>query len=72
MDVGAQNGARVLQPVAQWLHWQEGRTRAKGSELEPVIEPVLKSVKWQGGSALDFLRLVRDESGLLTGWDHEI
>ncbi len=71
MDVGAQNGTRVLQPVALWLHGQEGRTRAKGSELEPVIEPVLKSVKWQGGSAQDFLRLIRDESGLLTGWDHE-
>lgn len=71
VDIGAQNGIRVLQPVALWMHGQEERTRAKDSELEPIIEPVLKSVKWLGGSAKDFLRIIRDESGLLTGWSHE-
>ena len=71
VDIGAQNGIRVLAPVALWLHGQEGRTRAKDSELEPVIDPVLKLVKWSGGSAKDFLRIIRDESGLLTGWSHE-
>jgi hypothetical protein len=32
----------------------------------------LKAVGWQGGSAADFLRTIRDDSGLLTGWgpDH--
>lgn len=71
VDIGAQNGRRVLQPVALWMHGQEGRTRAKDSELELVIEPVLKLVKLSGGSAKDFLRIIRDESGLLTGWSHE-
>ncbi|MBF8276380.1 MAG: hypothetical protein HW390_1453 [Candidatus Brocadiaceae bacterium] len=52
VDVGAQNGTRVLQPVALWLHGQEGRTRAKGSELEPVIESVLKSVRWSNNLCL--------------------
>lgn len=71
VDIGAQNGIRVLQPVALWIHGQEGRTRANDSELIPIIEPVLKSVQWSVGSAKDFLRIIRNESGLLTGWDHE-
>ncbi len=71
IGISAQDGRRVLQPVALWMHGQEGRTRAKDSELIPIIEPVLKSVKWSGGSAKDFLRIIRDESGLLTGWDTE-
>ena len=61
----------MLQPVALWLHSQEGRTRAKDSELTPIIEPVLKTVQWSGGSAIDFLKKIRDESGLLTGWNPE-
>lgn len=71
VGVTAWDGMRALQPVALWLHGQEGRTRAKDSELIPQIEPVLKSVKWSGGSAEDFLKTVRDESGLLTGWNPE-
>lgn len=71
VDIGAQNGIRALQPVALWMHGQEERIRARDLELIPIIEPVLKSVKWSGGSAKDFLRIIRDESGLLTGWDHE-
>ena len=62
---------RVLQPVALWLHGKEGRTRAEYSELIPIIEPVLKSVQWSGGTAREFLNTVRDESGLLTGWNPE-
>ena len=31
----------------------------------------MKAVNWAGGSAEEFLRTVRDESGLLTGWDQE-
>ena len=34
-----------------------------------IIEPVLTAVNWSGGSVEDFLRTIRDESGLLTGWD---
>ncbi|MCK5218970.1 SUMF1/EgtB/PvdO family nonheme iron enzyme [bacterium] len=69
--VTAQDGRRALQPAALWLHGEEGRTRAKVAELAPHIDPVLKTVNWPGGTAEDFLRTVRDDSGLLTGWDQE-
>ena len=69
--VMAQTGRRVLQPAAYWLHQEEKRTRASATELSAVIEPALKAVNWSDGSAADFLRAVRDESGLLTGWSHE-
>lgn len=71
VSVSAQNGRRALQPAAYWLHSEEGRTRANAKELAPHIEPVLKSIKWENGSAEDFLRAIRDESGLLTGWDQD-
>ncbi|MCP4688159.1 MAG: NACHT domain-containing protein, partial [Desulfobacterales bacterium] len=69
--VTARAGRRVLQPAALWLHEKEGRTKAGANELSPVIEPALKSVGWTHGSAKEFLKIVRDESGLLTGWDQE-
>lgn len=68
VDVRADEGRRVLQPVADWLHSKEQRTRASAAELAPVIEPALSAVRWKGGGASEFLRTVRDESGLLTGW----
>ncbi|MDR4504091.1 MAG: SUMF1/EgtB/PvdO family nonheme iron enzyme [Candidatus Scalindua sp.] len=71
VGVTARDGMRVLQPVALWLHGKEGRTRAEYSELIPIIEPVLRSVQWSGGTAREFLNTVRDESGLLTGWNPE-
>ena len=67
----AQTGRRVLQPAALWLHGEEGRTRAPARDLGPVIEPGLKAVKWQHGTPEEFLKAVRDDSGLLTGWDQE-
>ena len=69
--IRADDGRRVLQPAALWLHGKEHRTRATAAELGPVIEPVLRQVRWPGGSANDFLDRIRDESGLLTGWDQE-
>jgi len=68
---GAHARRRALQPAALWLHSVEGRTRAKASELAPHIEPILKKINCKGSSAEDFLRTIRDESGLLTGWDQE-
>ncbi|MFZ4703706.1 MAG: NACHT domain-containing protein, partial [Candidatus Methylumidiphilus sp.] len=68
ISVSAEIGRRTLQPIALWLHGQEQRTRATAAELDPVIAPVLQSLRWQGGDAVGFLRAVRDESGLLTGW----
>jgi hypothetical protein len=71
VGLSAQNGRRVLQPAALWLHSEEGRTLAKAEQLGPHIEPALKAVSWTGGSAEEFLRTIRDQSGLLTGWDQE-
>lgn len=72
VSVSAETGRRVLQPVALYLHQEAGRTRASAQELAPVMEPILKTKQWPGGDAFAFLRTVRDESGLLTGWgpDH--
>ena len=66
--VSAEVGRRILQPAALWLHEEDGRTRATADELAPVLEPALAAVKWRSADAAVFLRTVRDESGLLTGW----
>jgi formylglycine-generating enzyme required for sulfatase activity len=71
VDVTAEAGRRALQPVALWLHTQEGRVRASAEELAPVLEPALGTVQYKGGGATDFLRTVRDASGLLTGWGQD-
>ncbi|MGA1876032.1 MAG: DUF4062 domain-containing protein, partial [bacterium] len=61
-QVSSQTGRRALQPAALWLHRQNER-KATAGDLAPHLEPVLKVVDWQGGSAEDFLRTIRDESG---------
>ncbi len=71
VTVTAEDGRRALQPAALWLHAEEGRTRATADELDPVLGPALEAVHWKGGSAREFLKTVRDESGLLTGWGHD-
>ncbi len=71
VGVTARDGCRALQPAAYWLHSEEGRTQATAEELKPHIEPVLKAVDWKHGTTEDFLRTIRDDSGLLTGWDQE-
>ena len=65
--IGADIGRRVLQPVALWMHQKENRIRASADELAPVLEEALEKVRWSHGSARDFLRMVRDDTGLLTG-----
>ncbi len=67
----AKEARRVLQPAALWLHQEENRTRAHAEQLEPVVAPSLAAVGYTGGGAREFLRTVRDESGLLTGWDQQ-
>ncbi|MCP4118424.1 MAG: SUMF1/EgtB/PvdO family nonheme iron enzyme [Desulfobacteraceae bacterium] len=71
VEISAQDGSRALQPAALWLHQEDGRVFARAEELESHLEPALKAVKWAKGSASDFLRIIRDDSGLLTGWDQE-
>ena len=66
--IGSDLGRRVLQPVALWMHQEEKRIRACADELAPVLEKPLEKVRWSHGSAMDFLRMVRDDTGLLTGW----
>ena len=68
VNVTAEQGRRVLQPAALWLHEEQGRTRASAAELAPALGPALQAVRWGGGDAAAFLRTVRDESGLLTGY----
>jgi len=70
VTVTAEAGRRILQPAALWLHGVDQRVRASTQELAPVLEQALKAVHWTGGNAETFLRTVRDESGLLTGWSH--
>lgn len=70
VSVSAQVGRVLLGPVALWLHGQEGRTRASLRELTPVLEAAISREKWPGDAAA-FLRAVRDESGLLTGWGQD-
>jgi len=71
VGVTARDGCRALQPAAYWLHSKKGRTQATAEELKPYIEPALKAVNWKDGTTGDFLRTIRDDSGLLTGWDQE-
>ena len=54
VNVTADEGRRVLQPAALFMHDKENRTRVSAAELESVIEPALKVIKWQGGSAARF------------------
>ncbi|MCP4689223.1 MAG: NACHT domain-containing protein, partial [Desulfobacterales bacterium] len=71
LGVNALQGRMALQPAALWLHGKKGRIRATAEELAPHIEPALKKLQWKGGDARDFLNVIQNESGLLTGWDHE-
>ena len=67
IKVTADRARAVLEPAAYWLHSQVGRTQASAAELAPRIQPALGAIQWAGAAA-DFLRTIRDDSGLLTGW----
>jgi formylglycine-generating enzyme required for sulfatase activity len=71
VGVTAQQGRRALQPAALWMHLEQGRTRATADELSSLIEPALKVAGWTGGDAGAFLHTIKNDSGLLTGWDAE-
>jgi formylglycine-generating enzyme required for sulfatase activity len=68
VSLTADEAKRAMQPVAAWMHEEDGRTRASAAELEPVLAPGLKAVRWEGGGAKELLEAVRDDAGLLTGW----
>ncbi len=71
LGVNALQGRLALQPAALWLHGEEGRTRATADELAPHIEPALQEIQWTGGDARNFLKIIQNESGLLTGWGQQ-
>lgn len=71
ISIQADVARRVLQPVALWMHGQSGRTQADAAEITPVIEPELERARAPVADATRFLELIRDESGLLTGWSGE-
>ncbi|MEM9457946.1 MAG: SUMF1/EgtB/PvdO family nonheme iron enzyme [Myxococcota bacterium] len=68
VSVPAKEARKILQPVALWLHEQNGRTRATAEELREPIETVLTAQGTSEKTAHELLRSIRNESGLLTGW----
>ena len=58
----------VLQPLAYWLHGEEGRTQATAEQMVPIINQALGGLRASLPSGERFLQSIRDESGLLTGW----
>lgn len=67
----ARTARQILQPIALWLHGEEGRTQASEDELCGVLEPAMREAGWRDLTPRAFLATVRDESGLLTGWSAE-
>ncbi|MCH9682709.1 MAG: SUMF1/EgtB/PvdO family nonheme iron enzyme [Deltaproteobacteria bacterium] len=59
---------QVMQPVAGWMHAKDKRTRATAAELKPAVERGLSTVSRVTMGAEKFLKSIRDDSGLLTGW----
>lgn len=57
----------VLQHVAGWMH-EEKRERASKAELREPVARALASLRGVTLDAEGFLKEIRDESGLLTGW----
>jgi formylglycine-generating enzyme required for sulfatase activity len=71
VSMPAEKSRQVLQPVAYWMHGEEGRTQASTTDLAPIIEGALAATKISNLSAAEFLAKIRDESGLLTGWSSD-
>ena len=67
LSLDAKAARRVLEPVALWMHGEEERRSATVEELAPTVEPQLAAVKAPFETAGEFLKAIRDESGLLTG-----
>jgi formylglycine-generating enzyme required for sulfatase activity len=67
VSIAAKDALKVLRPLALWLHSENGRRQASAREMEPIIAPRLKKIRWKGDTAR-FLETIRDESGLLTGY----
>ena len=55
---------RVLEPLAYWMH-EEGVREADGGQVEKVIARALPAVGQDGARAAEFLKSIRERSGLL-------
>ncbi|MEX1367196.1 MAG: NACHT domain-containing protein, partial [Nannocystaceae bacterium] len=64
----AQEAQHVLQPVAWWMHQEQGRIRATAAQLEEPVSEGLQAIGRPNTTPGAFLETIRDESGLLTGW----
>ncbi|MCA9699247.1 MAG: SUMF1/EgtB/PvdO family nonheme iron enzyme, partial [Myxococcales bacterium] len=63
---------KILRAVAAWMHGQDQRARAKRDELLEPVREVLERERVADMSADRFLRLVRDDGGLLTGYGVDV
>jgi formylglycine-generating enzyme required for sulfatase activity/predicted MPP superfamily phosphohydrolase len=68
MSLSADEVLAILQPVAAWMHGQRERTRANQEELLGPVSEALARLRDTSVDAQGFLRLIRDDSGLLTGY----
>ncbi|MCA9697217.1 MAG: NACHT domain-containing protein, partial [Myxococcales bacterium] len=66
--LGAADALSVLRPVAYWMHGERGRRQAKGEELRKPVADALEKLRRVDLDAQTFLKEIRDNSGLLTGW----
>jgi formylglycine-generating enzyme required for sulfatase activity len=64
----AKEARRVLQPVAYWMHQVPERRYAPARELLPLIRAGLAEFPKKKVKAEEFLALIRDRSGLFTGY----
>jgi len=55
---------RVLEPLAYWMH-EAGVREADGGQVEEVIARALPAVGQDGARAAEFLKSIRERSGLL-------
>ena len=68
VPLSSDQALEVLQPVAWWMHGVEGRRRAKESELLGPVRQALVTLGQPEAMAAEFLAVVRDSSGVLTGF----
>ncbi|MEX1368265.1 MAG: SUMF1/EgtB/PvdO family nonheme iron enzyme [Nannocystaceae bacterium] len=70
--LGAEPARRVLQRVALWMHGEEERTQASADELLGSVKEGFEVVGHLEGDPMAFLTSIRNQSGLLTGWDVDL
>ncbi len=67
-DLSVEDARLALQPAALWMHGEIERRQASANELLPSVQEGLERCPQSTVTAAEFLKLIRDHSGLLTGW----